>query len=136
MSWQSAVIGIGFIAGTNIQGLIVLNNPDYVLERWHGTLLTIAISAFCIVFNVTLAKYLPLVETLLCVLHIAGFFAVIIPLWVLAPRNDYNIAFLQIQNNGDWPTVGLSFMIGLFATLGSLTGFDCAVHMGRQLHWL
>ena len=134
MSWQSSVIGIGFIAGTNIQGLIVLNNPDYVFERWHGTLLTIAISAFCTIFNVTLAKHLPLVETLLCVLHVVGLLAVIIPLWVLAPRNDTNVAFLQIQNNGDWPTVGLSFMIGLFATLGSMMGFDCAVHMGKYLY--
>jgi hypothetical protein len=39
-AWQAACTSICFITATQIQGLIILNNPDYVFERWHGTLLS------------------------------------------------------------------------------------------------
>ncbi|KAM0228739.1 hypothetical protein ACHAPO_010489 [Fusarium lateritium] len=35
--------GAPFLAGTQIQGLIVLSYPDYVFERWHRTMLFWAI---------------------------------------------------------------------------------------------
>jgi predicted membrane channel-forming protein YqfA (hemolysin III family) len=74
MGWQCAIVSITFLAGTIIQGLIVLNNPHYVFERWHGTLLVIAITLFSILFNTFLAKRLPLVEVFILILHICGLF--------------------------------------------------------------
>jgi len=76
--WQAAITSITFLTGTIVQGLIVLNSPTYVYERWHGTLLVIAITAFAIIFNTALAKQLPLVEYFLLILHIAGFLAIVI----------------------------------------------------------
>ena len=38
------------LLGTIIQGLIALNTPTYIYERWHGTMLSIAITFFCIPF--------------------------------------------------------------------------------------
>jgi len=35
--WQAGLLGSTFIVGTVIQGLITLNSPTYVPERWHGT---------------------------------------------------------------------------------------------------
>lgn len=61
--------------------MIALNNDDYAVngqQPWHGTLLVIAVTAFAIFFNTALAKKLPLVEGLLLVLHVVGFFAIII----------------------------------------------------------
>jgi hypothetical protein len=46
MGWQCAIVSIAYLAGTIIQGLLVLNNPDYDVQRWHGTLLVIAIPFF------------------------------------------------------------------------------------------
>ena len=46
LGWQCGVAIGCFLAGTQIQGLIVLNNDNYVPERWHGTLLTIGIILF------------------------------------------------------------------------------------------
>ena len=43
-------------------GLLVLNDSEYVFKRWHGTLLVIAVTAFCIIFNTFLAKRLPMIE--------------------------------------------------------------------------
>ena len=67
------------VVGGIIQGLIALNNPDYGFDRWHATLLTIAIMAFAILFNTVLAVRLPLVEGIILILHLAGFFGVFIP---------------------------------------------------------
>ena len=112
-----------------IQGLIVLNNPDYGSQLWHGTLLTIAVCVFAIFFNTVVASKLPLVEGTLVFLHIAGLFVVIIVLWTLAPRHTAEDAFLHVTNNGGWPTDGISVVAGLSPLVVALMGFDSAVHM-------
>lgn len=136
VGWQTAIVAIAFLAGTIIQGLIALNDPSYVFERWHGTLLVIAVSAFSIIFNTFLATKLPLVEGLVLVLHILGVFIIVIPLWILAPRNNAHAAFTEFTNLGGWPTTGTSFMIGLLTSIGGISGFDCQVHMCKWPHAL
>jgi amino acid transporter len=127
--WQGSVIGLSFLAGTIIQGLVVLNDTTYTPQRWHGTLIVIAVVAFCIIFNTSLAKKLPLIEGFILLIHVIGLFAIIVPLWVLSPRNDAKTALLTFNNGGNWPTQGVAFMIGLLTSLGSMMGFDCSVHM-------
>ncbi|KAK3644233.1 hypothetical protein LTR56_009770 [Elasticomyces elasticus] len=133
LGWQTGLASITFIAGTLIQGLIVLNNPDYIFQRWHGTLLVIAIVAFAVVFNTVLAKRLPMIESLVLILHLLGFFGVLIPLWVLSPRNSTKMVFTQFENLGGWPTQGLSFMVGLLTSVYGLLGADSAVHMSEEI---
>ena len=55
LGWQTGLASLAFLVGTMIQGLLVLDNSDYVFKNWHGTLLVIAITAFCIIFNTFLA---------------------------------------------------------------------------------
>lgn len=128
LGWQTGLASITYIAGTLIQGLIVLNNPDYIFERWHGTLLVIAIVAFAVLFNTVLAKRLPMIEGMVLILHLLGFLGVLIPLWVLSPRNSASTVFTQFENLGGWPTQGLSFMVGLLTSVYGLLGADSAVH--------
>ncbi|KAL8901293.1 MAG: hypothetical protein Q9207_005279 [Kuettlingeria erythrocarpa] len=123
--WQAALLSVSFIVGTVIQGLIVLNNPTYVFERWHGTLLTWAVAMFTVLFNTVGAKVLPTVQVFVCTLHFLGLFAVIIPLWIFSSKATPSEALLTFTNGGGWPTTGLSSMIGLLAPVGSLFGFDC-----------
>lgn len=136
------------MVGGIIQGLIALNNPDYGFDRWHATLLTIAIMAFAILFNTVLAVRLPLVEGIILILHLAGFFGVFIPcvapysnllakadqvrLWVLGPRAPEDV-LITFTNNGGWPTTGIAAMIGLTTPLTALIGYDCSVHMSEEL---
>ncbi|OQO11771.1 hypothetical protein B0A48_03498 [Cryoendolithus antarcticus] len=130
--WQSAITAIGFLVAGIIQGLIVLNNENYVPERWHATLLIIAVVAFCVVVNIFVARRLPLVEGVLAICHFAGIFIVIIVLWTLAPRNNAHDAFLKFSNNGGWSSDGLSFMVGLLPLTLCLLGFDSQVHMSEE----
>lgn len=129
MGWQTGITSVAFLAGTQIQGLLVLNYPDtYTFERWHGTLLVIAVSCFAVIFNTVAAKQLPMIEGLVLILHVFGFFAILIPLWVLAPRNSASDVFTQFSNSGGWSNLGLSCLVGMlspvFTLLGKLTNFQ------------
>jgi amino acid transporter len=61
VGWQVYLASVCFLVGTIIQGLLVLNDPTYVYQRWHGTLLAIAVVFFCIIFNTALASRLPMI---------------------------------------------------------------------------
>jgi hypothetical protein len=132
MGWQCAIVSIAYLAGTIIQGLIVLNRPDYDFQRWHGTMLVIAISTFSILFNTFLAKNLPFVEGLILIIHVIGLFAIIIPLWVLAPRDNAHAVFTTFNNGGGWNNAGTATLVGLSTTITSMLGYDCSVHMCKK----
>lgn len=120
--------------GTVIQGLLVLNDASYVFERWHGTLLVIAIDAFCIIFNTFLAKRLPIVENIVLCIHLIGFVAVFITLWVKGkPYTPTSQVFSGLLNFGGWNSTGLSFMVGLLSPVYTLLGADSAVHMSEEI---
>lgn len=131
--WQCAITSITFLAGTIIQGLIILNDASYTYEAWQGTLLIIAITSFAIFFNTVLAKKLPLVEGLLLVLHVLGMIAIFITLWTLAPTADAKTVWTQFTNGGGWNSDGTATMVGLLSPIISSIGFDCAVHMSEEV---
>lgn len=87
---------------------------------------------FAIIFNTFLAKKLPLVEGFILIIHVVGAFAIMIPLWVLAPRNSAKAVFTNFANEGGWSSTGVSVLIGMAQIASSLAGFDCAVHMGKS----
>lgn len=51
LAWQVGCTSGAYLIGTQIQGLIVLNNHNYVYERWHGSLLAIVVCGLAILFN-------------------------------------------------------------------------------------
>lgn len=112
---------------------MILNNANYIPERWHGTLLIIAVATFSIIFNTLLARKLPLVEGIVLVLHIFGFFAVFVTMWVLAPRSPAKEVFSSFQDNAGWGSIGLSVLLGQLAPIFSLLGSDAATHMSEEL---
>lgn len=122
------------MAGSVIQGLIALNVEGYVWEQYHGTLLTIGVVLFATIFNTFFAAKLPVIEASILILHFCGLFAIIIPLWVLAPRAPVRETLLGFQNNGAWPSTGLSAMIGLTTPLSVIVGYDCSVHMSEEIY--
>lgn len=67
--------------------MIILNDASYVPQSWHATLLTIATVSVAVVFNSFFVRKLPLIEGLVLVLLIFGFFGVLIPLWSVLRRS-------------------------------------------------
>ena len=108
------------IQATLILGLAKLNVPEYQIQSWQTTLLTMGIVAFCTLFNIFLAVRLPLVEALVLVLHVLGVFVVIIPLWIMAPRGNPHNTILNFTDNGGWGNLGLASTIGMIPMIGLL----------------
>ena len=112
-----------FLAGTIIQGLLVLNYPsNYVFQRWHGTLLFYAIASLGFFFNTYLVRLLPRIESSFLVIHILGFFGILIPLTYLAPHGSVTDVFQNFNNGGGWSTTALSFFVGLTTSLYAFIG--------------
>lgn len=133
LGWQVDIASAGYLVALQAQALLIINDPSYVFERWHGTLLIIAVAALSVSFNIFFAKKLPLIEGLMLVIHICGFFAILIPLWTLAPtKTPARVVFTKFDNNGGWPSMGLSCLVGITGPVSSFIGSDSAVHMGRS----
>lgn len=129
LSQLTAIAGTCFFAAQLVEALVILNYPNYVQQPFHATLVVIAISAFSIFFNTFLAKKLPLVEAILLLIHICGFFGIAIPLWVLAPRANARDVFTSFNNGGGWNSEATSTLVGTLTAVVSLTGCDSAAHM-------
>ncbi|KAL1601679.1 hypothetical protein SLS60_006594 [Paraconiothyrium brasiliense] len=102
--WQASVGSGAYLTGTLVQGLLVLTQPSYVPHNWHGTLLYWAVMMFCITINIAAGWLLPKFEGGLLILHIVGFFAVLIPLLTLGPKGDTKEVFTTFYNLGGWQT--------------------------------
>lgn len=63
--WQALVAACAFVAGTLIQGLLILSYPDYEYQRWHGTLLFYAVLGFALFVNTYLGRVLPQIESMM-----------------------------------------------------------------------
>lgn len=84
-------------------------------------------------FNTYGAKQLALLEGLILVLHIFGFFAILVPLWVLAPTNPAEKVFTEFSNSGGWPTIGTACIVGQIAPIYAFAGPDAATHMSEEI---
>ncbi|KAI0116467.1 amino acid transporter [Nemania sp. FL0031] len=133
VGWQAATASLGYLSATLIQGLAVLGNPAYQPLPWQTTLLMWAVIAFAVIFNTVISSALPKVEGAILVLHILGFFAILVPLVYLSPHQSRETVFTVFYNGGGWPTQGLSFLIGLIATVFNFLGADGAVHMSEEI---
>lgn len=110
-----------------MQGLLVLTQPTYIPENWHGTLLYWAVMLFCVTINIAAGWLLPKFEGALLILHILGFFGIMIPLLTLGPKGDPKEVFTSFLNLGGWKTQGLSFCIGIMGNVFAFVGkLSCA----------
>ncbi|KAF2729568.1 GABA permease [Polyplosphaeria fusca] len=132
LAYQVGVTVGAFLSGTIVQGLLVLNYPSYSYERWHGTLIAMAITFLVALFNVFLANFLPLVETISLFLHIAGWIGVLVPLWVLSPRAENHEVWNSFVDAG-WGNTGVACLVGMITNVGAFVGGDAPVHMAEEV---
>jgi hypothetical protein len=133
LGWQTAAATVSYLGGKQMQGLIVLHNPSYEPKAWHGTLLIWLILFICCLFNTFFSRKLPLIEGVIVILHVAGFFAVIIPLWVMGDRGDTAEVFTKFEDNSGWNNLPLSTIIGLVGAASTFIGSEAGVHMAEEV---
>lgn len=76
-----------------IIALAQLHYPSYTPALWQGTLVFWLVMLVAIAVNVAASRVLPQLESFILVLHILGFFAIMIPL--LAVSRFKALAWLQ-----------------------------------------
>lgn len=133
LGWQVNISSGSYLVATQIQGIIALNDAEYVAEQWHATLLIIAVAAVAILFNTFFAKKLPLIEGVILIIHVFGFFGILIPLWALSPRQSAKAVFTEFANANGWPSQGVACLVGIIGPIYSLIGPDSAVHMAEEI---
>lgn len=129
IGWQAVFASTSYITGIAIQGLVIFTHSDYSPQSWHGVLLCIAVIFVSILINLIGTNTLPNFEGLILILHILGFFAILIPLTYLANHRTASEVFTTFVNGGNWPTQGLSIFVGLIGNVFTFLGPDAAVHV-------
>ena len=134
LAWIATVATETLFAGTIIQGIIVLDNPNYVAIGWQGTLLTWAVIVGCILINVVLPSLLPKFEVFILVFHLCGFVAIVATLWALTPEyKSAHDVWATSLNTGAWPTQGLSYCVGFLGNVATFVGADASVHLAEEV---
>ena len=122
LAWQSAITSGGFLSGSLIQGLLVLNYPDKTFHPYQVTLLGYSCLLIAVFVNTVIVELLPSIESIMLIIHIIGFFVVMIIISYMAPHSSAVDVFTVFSNGGGWPTQGLSVMVGLIGNVFSFTG--------------
>ncbi|CAJ0555292.1 Ff.00g053570.m01.CDS01 [Fusarium sp. VM40] len=136
LGWISAAGSSPFLAGTQIQGLLVLNYPEsYVFQRWHGTLLFWAVLLGSACICIFCSNKLPLIEKLTLVLHVTFFIAIIVTIAVKSPsKHSAEFVFSHFENNSGWSNNAVAWSIGLLSSCYVLIGYDGATHLSEEMN--
>ncbi|XDG03760.1 hypothetical protein ABKA04_003375 [Annulohypoxylon sp. FPYF3050] len=133
LAWIATLAVGSIFTGTIIQGLIVLNYPDYEPKNFHGAFLAWAVIAVAIFVNIVIAGLLPVLEGVILFIHVLGFIAILITLVYLSPHGSAEDVFFRTLNEGNWPTQGLSFCIGFIGNVATFVGADASIHMAEEI---
>lgn len=65
--------------------MVLLTNPNAdISTQWQATLMIFAFVFLTVGFNIFFARHLPLAEGIVLFVHIFGFFAFLLTLWIMA----------------------------------------------------
>lgn len=115
-----------------IQGMIKLGNDEYNALPWQATLICWCSLSLALIINLVGGKLLPRAEVVLLVVHVLGFFGVLIPLVYMAEPNESKNVFLFFHNGGEFKTQGLSWFVGMTTCAFAFGGADGTVHVSRH----
>lgn len=133
--WQSLAASAPFLAGTMIQGLLILNYDTYDYQRWQGTLLYWAILLVALIAIVFGSRILPALQSASMTLHVVLFIVLLVVMVVVAPeKHTAEYVFTNFENNSGWKNDGIAWCIGLLSGCYVLTGYDGATHLAEEMH--
>lgn len=89
--------------------------------------------ALALGINIVGGKLLPRLELVILVIHILGYFAILIPLTYMGDHKTNQEVFKEFVNGG-FSTDGLSWFVGMTGCAFAFAGGDAAVHVSA--FWL
>ena len=122
IAWQSSCIGETFINAKLIQELASLNYAGYSPKEWHAVLIFYAVIAAAVVITTVGGRIFPKFEALTLILHVTGFFAILITLVYLGPKNDTDFVFKNFQNGGGFSSDVQAWFVGSVTVMFTFIG--------------
>jgi choline transport protein len=119
--------------GGIIQGLVIVNRPDYEAPAWHLFLIAIAVIVSINVFNVYGVKLLSAAQNPLMFIHVSAFVVIIAILWARAPLVSAREVFVDFENLGGWSSTGLALSVGQISAIFGLMYSDAGAHMSEEV---
>ncbi|KAL8712671.1 MAG: hypothetical protein Q9220_003203 [cf. Caloplaca sp. 1 TL-2023] len=120
--WQGLCGGAAFLSAELLQALVSFTTPQYTPKPYQAMLLIWSTVALAVLINTQGGTFLPRFEGLLLILHILGYCGIVIPLIVLSNHQPSSAVFQNFVNGGNWPSTGVSFMLGLNAAIFVFAG--------------
>jgi amino acid transporter len=106
-----------------VVGLAQFNNPGYVPERWHATLIMWGFTIFPFLGNFWLRKILNPLEAVGAIIHVVFFIVSIITLVVLAQRSTVEFVFHTLTHDiSGWKEPAVAWGLGLLTVTYPLSG--------------
>ena len=127
--------GNALIIAQQIQALAAFTHPKFGLPApfdYYTALLMIAAMLISTGVNIYGVRLLPWLEAAMFLLHIAGFFALLFPLWIMGERTPPEEVFFTFEDQAGWGSIGLACLVGLLGPTVTLVGGDSAVHLGEE----
>ncbi|RAH67844.1 choline transport protein [Aspergillus aculeatinus CBS 121060] len=133
IAWTAVPTGAVYVAGSILQNAVAMKRPDYEPEGWHVTLIMWGILLICAILNTWLGMILPVLEVFIGIVHVLGFFAVLIPIVYLGPKADARSVFVQTFNVGGWRDITLATFVGLKGIVGAFLGMSGGPSLQRDM---
>lgn len=136
-AWVCTVSQPAYFLATLIQGMVILNHDEYIVQRWHGTLIAWGVLAIPVSINILARRVLPTIEVMGAITHISFFIVFVVTLAVLAPRSPASFVFgTNVFGLSGWENQTVQWCIGLISATFPLGGFDGVLHMSKSLNLL
>ncbi|EME87717.1 uncharacterized protein MYCFIDRAFT_75560 [Pseudocercospora fijiensis CIRAD86] len=133
LGWQCSMPTVAYVGAQQVLALIAVCDSSYVIQGWHGALMTMAFALASISFNTFAIGKLPILEGLAVALHVFGFVAFMVIMWVMGPRANAEVTFTNFRDDNDWGNLGLATLVGIVGPATTYLGADSAVHLAEEL---
>ncbi|CAI6337604.1 unnamed protein product [Periconia digitata] len=134
IGWIAALTSTAFFVSDLTLSLVELNVSQYSRELWHATLLLWGTLLLCVFINIFVSGALPTIEVVVLIIHILGFFGILVPLvYLTSSHNAAKEVFKTFNNFGGWQSRALAFFVGLQGNALAFVGTDSPVHMSEEV---
>ncbi|RGP74084.1 hypothetical protein FSPOR_1779 [Fusarium sporotrichioides] len=133
LGWLASFASSCYTIAFQVQACINVTNPDFAFTPWQIALIMWAVILITIAFNTWGTAFFPQLETASLIGHILGFFAVMIPLWVLCDKNSADDIFLQFTDQSGWDSMGFAYISSQIYVLWCCFGSDSIVHLSEEV---
>ena len=121
-AWISLLASVANVTAYILQGIVTFNYPNYVPERWHLTMVIIAMLVTECLMNMYTFFLIPWIELAAGILHVVLFITFFVVLLVMAPRHSANFVFLKSSTSSGWSNSYVSWNLGLLTPTYGFVG--------------